>query len=742
VLRPREATNACRAACDSIRLVAVSEAQRFAVGFGLAMAFLVLVLPANVFAQGGNDGVVRDLVETTLATEYKAKRYSIALVNLEAGKIGCEGNACSRKVLARVWIAIAMCQANLGQTKKAEVTFKRALALNPRARPGAAYVTPQVEKIFAGVSASKKTRAGSDCLAGAQRAKRRPFGWKSAKAYFCYRAAVKAEKEKRFDACYRDARHALELDERLGTRVVLARCLERDNHWRDAIDEWNELSRQAVRARSYRLARTAATRTRRLRRRLPVLVLERPKNVSKLVVRVDGVELDDAALGQERSYDPGPHTIEATGEREGLPVSFEQDVTLRPAKSLTIPLRLARGLPKWATQNELKCMLGAQSAEQFSKCLRKRRKQSSNLNVRVFAEASGYTDSMDVDVVTPSVGFQMENVTGGWGVGASFLVDVVTAASVDILATASPRWREVRWAPALNGHKKFGDFDVAINGSLSREPDYLATSVGGRMALDLRQKTITPSLGYEYSHDIVGRVGTTFEAFSRLIDRHAINAGLGLVLTKATFASLTFTAVFEEGDSSKPYRHIPVFDAVTAPSIPRGLDIDSVNVLRLPERPLEQLPTSRRRIALAGSAAHRFRKATLRLSQRGYTDSWGVWASTTDGRFMVDVLDGLRLWPHIRFHVQTAAEFYALAYAAEPDGGGGFRLPAVRTGDRELGPLWTFTGGAGARYDFGARKSWALTAAGDIIYTRFLDHLFALDRFGYFGALGLEVEFD
>ena len=142
--------------------------------------------------------------------------------------------------------------------------------------------------------------------------------------------------------------------------------------------------------------------------------------------------------------------------------------------------------------------------------------------------------------------------------------------------------------------------------------------------MDLRQKTITPSLGYEYSHDIVGRVGTTFEAFSRLIDRHAINAGVGLVLTKATFASVTFTGVFEDGDSSKPYRHIPLFDSVTAPTIPRGLDVDTVNVLRLPERPLEQLPTSRRRVAIAGSVAHRFRKATLRLSQRGYTDSWGI----------------------------------------------------------------------------------------------------------------------
>ena len=43
---------------------------------------------------------------------------------------------------------------------------------------------------------------------------------------------------------------------------------------------------------------------------------------------------------------------------------------------------------------------------------------------------------------------------------------------------ASPRWREVRYVPALSAHKKLGDADISVNGSHSREPDYLATTFG------------------------------------------------------------------------------------------------------------------------------------------------------------------------------------------------------------------------------------------------------------------------
>jgi hypothetical protein len=299
----------------------------------------------------------------------------------------------------------------------------------------------------------------------------------------------------------------------------------------------------------------------------------------------------------------------------------------------------------------------------------------------------------------------------------------------------------VRYVPAINGHKKLGDFDISLRGNLSREPDYLATSVGSTLSAELVQKTVVPSLGYEFSYDINGRKHTSFSTFGLPIKRHAVNAGLGLVLTKATFGSLAYTMVFEDGDSSKPYRHIPMFSPEIAAGVPSGLVIDAVNFFREPERPLEQLPTSRKRFAIALSVAHRFADATLRGSERLYIDTWGTKATTTDARFMYDIIKELRVWPHVRFHAQTAANFYELAYVVERTADG-VKIPAIRTGDRELGPMISVTGGGGIRWDFGSRRNLGLTFNGDVVYTRFLNHLFVKERVGLFGALGFDAEFE
>src|SRR5262249_4852806 len=148
--------------------------------------------------------------------------------------------------------------------------------------------------------------------------------------------------------------------------------------------------------------------------------------------------------------------------------------------------------PKGAKRDEamMRCMLAAQTRDDFARCLGS---GSPSLDVHLGLEVSGYHDTEHVDVVTPALSATIESPTGGWGVNASMLVAVVTAASADIIATASPRWREERYVPSLGGHKKFGDVDVKLNGIVSREPDYLATSVGTGASIDLRQKTITPS---------------------------------------------------------------------------------------------------------------------------------------------------------------------------------------------------------------------------------------------------------
>ncbi|MCA9621721.1 MAG: hypothetical protein KC731_22010, partial [Myxococcales bacterium] len=268
---------------------------------------------------------------------------------------------------------------------------------------------------------------------------------------------------------------------------------------------------------------------------------------------------------------------------------------------ITILIRFGDGPRDWGTGPQAECMKKAKTPEEMAACVgddgggggsKGDTREARDINVRMGVEVAGYHDSLDVDVISPVASFGLESVVDGWGVGASVLADVVTAASPDIVATASPHWTELRMAPEIHGHVRFDPVDISLAGSLSREPDYLATTVSGGVAIDMADKNVNLALLYQYSHDIQGRTQTPFSVFSTQIDKHAGTVSLGLVLSKATFGQAAFTYVYEDGDSSKPYRHVPMFAPEIASKLEPGFSVDSVNLARLPSAPSSSCPPS------------------------------------------------------------------------------------------------------------------------------------------------------
>jgi hypothetical protein len=73
----------------------------------------------------------------------------------------------------------------------------------------------------------------------------------------------------------------------------------------------------------------------------------------------------------------------------------------------------------------------------------------SSLTESFGAQYGQYADTDHVFVETPSISAAVTNPTAGWSVGGQYLVDVVSAASVDIVSTASRRWQEVRQEGSL-----------------------------------------------------------------------------------------------------------------------------------------------------------------------------------------------------------------------------------------------------------------------------------------------------
>lgn len=365
---------------------------------------------------------------------------------------------------------------------------------------------------------------------------------------------------------------------------------------------------------------------------------------------------------------------------------------------------------------------------------------------RASFEIAGYNDDDHVTVVTPSVALGIENVSGA-SLQATYLVDVVSAASADIVSTASPRWHEVRQAGSVTAGYKPRDFGIAVGGSVSSEPDYLSYGAYATVTKDFDEKNWSLFFGYGFSHDTIGRCGdsglcTPFSVFARELQRGSFNGGLDVVFNDTTLGSLVADVVIENGDQSKPYRYIPMFAPTVAPTVAHGASIEWVNAHRLPERPLEQLPLSRERFALTSRLAHRFSASTLRLEERLYRDSWGLFASSSDVRWIFDLGKRFALWPHGRFHVQTPVSFWQLAYVSAP--APAWDLPEYRTGDRELGPLWTAEGGLGVKWYVGGAADpgqWAVQLSGDEMYTSFLNDLYLSHRVASLAALSVEGEF-
>ena len=368
----------------------------------------------------------------------------------------------------------------------------------------------------------------------------------------------------------------------------------------------------------------------------------------------------------------------------------------------------------------------------------------SGTTYKVSGEVGGYGDTDAVYVASPTISLGAGDPLAGWSVTGRYLVDAVSAASVDIVTSASGKWTEYRHVGSLAVELPLGAAQLAISGGVSREHDYLSLGGGATVSFDLLNKNLTPFIGVSYGDDQAGRTGEPKE-FWRGMQKVGLQAGATFVVDRSTIAGITFDAIAERGYLGKPYRFVPLFGPGRGAALAAGASPDEVNRARLDQRPADAVPEARDRIAVTGRIAHRWDGVTLRLDQRLYGDTWGLLASTSELRVWLDAGSHVLLGPHLRFHGQRGVSFWQRTYEATADVEGKLLgPPRYRTGDRELGPLGTLTAGASLRWlltDRGSRPvTFFLQVDGG--QTRFLDALYITRRLALYSAVGLEAEID
>jgi hypothetical protein len=715
----------------------------------LALLFVVtLIARSSPASAAGDDASIHDAVQQVMNEDYPVN-LAPARRKLQDQLSICLKKGCSGPTKAEIYVALGMVASQAGQADDAKQAFRSAQQADPNAKLFANSLTPAIRTQWEEAKGTPAAAGGGGGGGGEE--EEQPSGL--AATVNLIRDALKADQEGRLDVCVEKDKEALKIDESPRTRLHLASCEARSGKLVDALKDSQRSLEVGIQKKDANVMRIARLRVKELLDRIPHVTFVPPAGVSDLKVTFDERAVPIDALTKKFSVDPGKHKVVAEGTVNGFGAQFEEEYEIKEKDFVQVRITLRATSNDFVTAGQIKCMLAAKSQEEVQKCLPQNQK---SLVVRLAADLSGYTDTNSVAVYTPAINASLVSPTAGWNVGGNFLVDAVSAASPDLVASASPPFKEYRYAGGLTGGYKPGLYGAQGSVSTSTSPDYVSYTGGLRLTADLFDKLVTPTLGYTYSYDKIGR-GTNppnflndFNPYKGFIHTHEIEAGVTLILSPTSILVVGGTLTVERGDGSQPYRYIPMFDAdLVAPFVPNGATIELVNRVRLPIKPLEQLPTERDRYAIGARYNKRLQNATLRVEERFYVDTWGLKASSTDSRYMVDLSRHLRVWPHARLHAQTDTNFYSLAYTAilpqpaDPPGGQ-IIVPLYRTGDRELSPLITLTGGGGVRLGLGEPEGeikYGITFVSDVMYTRYLKALYVTSRTAVYGSVGFDVEF-
>ena len=229
----------------------------------------------------------------------------------------------------------------------------------------------------------------------------------------------------------------------------------------------------------------------------------------------------------------------------------------------------------------------------------------------------------------------------------------------------------------------------------SSENDYRAlyASYGGEK--DAADGVRTIAWGISYSDDRVEPTDAALYGRVEKADRDAasVSASVTQVLNRNAVVQTGVSLTRQGGYLSDPYKLVWIDRAVVA----------------------ESRPDSRLMFAWSTRFRHYIEgpKAALTLDYRLFRDDWQITAHTLDAAWRQPVGEYWELAPSVRYHAQSAPDFYAPYFFATPLDGywsSDFRLSTYgalssRLQLRYRGPNWSFSGGA--EY-YASEASWAL----------------------------------
>jgi len=261
-------------------------------------------------------------------------------------------------------------------------------------------------------------------------------------------------------------------------------------------------------------------------------------------------------------------------------------------------------------------------------------------------------------------------------VWANYYVDMISSASIDVVATAS-EYKEERKEKSLGVDYLHGKTFMGLSYTNSEESDYSANAVRFGISQDFFGDLTTLGISYSRGWDEVRRNGD--DSFEEDTDRQSYRIDLSQVMTKNLIMSLNYEAVTDEGFLNNPYRQV------------RYLDPDAALGYSYQAEVYPRTKTSSA-TALRGLYYLPYR-AALKTEARYYTDTWDVNAWNVEVGYTHPFAHGLTLDLKYRYYDQSAAAFYSDLFSRES-------AQNFMARDKELASYATHTVGAGISYQF------------------------------------------
>ena len=230
-------------------------------------------------------------------------------------------------------------------------------------------------------------------------------------------------------------------------------------------------------------------------------------------------------------------------------------------------------------------------------------------------------------------------------VSASYYVDNVSSASIDVTTTGASSYGEKRTEYSVGADYLYDKSIVGVGFTNSDESDYTSNTFSFNVSQDFFGDLSTVTFGYSQSQDDVSQNGNP--EFEGNIDRHNFRVALSQIVTPNLVMSLNYELVTDEGYLNNPYRS---YRFLTNP-------LDPAAGYQFAQEVYPNTHTS-------DAAALRFMyylnwRATVGGGYRFYTDDWGVDANTFQLSYTHVLYENWVVDLKYRYYDQSAADFYS-----------------------------------------------------------------------------------